>query len=86
MSFYRWMMNNGAGILFLASLLIFAASLGGSFAVPRPFPSEPGESLDRLGFLLSLIGAFGTAVSHSALTFFGACLLFRLDAAWGRKA
>ncbi len=82
MSPYRWMMNNGAGILFATSLLLFAVSLAGSFGTPRPFPSEPGQSPERLMFLLSLVGGLGTAVSHSALTFFGACFLYRLDSAW----
>ena len=82
MTIYRWAMRNGAGILFAASLLIFAISLVGAFGAHSsfgPFPSEPGQSLGRLWFLASLVSAFGTAVSHSALTFFGACFLYRLD-------
>jgi hypothetical protein len=79
------MIGHGAEILFAASLLIFAISLAGSFAIPGGFgrfPPEPGQATERLGFLLAIVGAFGTAVSHSALTFFGACFLYRLDAHW----
>jgi hypothetical protein len=86
---YHWAMRNGAGILFAVSLLIFAISLAGSFLMPGSlgsFPSEPGQSFERLGFLLAIVGSLGTAVSHSALTFFGACLLYRLDAVWVRGA
>ena len=85
MSFYRWMMVRGAEILFVASLLIFAISLVGSFGMPGSFgrfPSDPGQSLDRLGFLLAIVGAFGTAIAKSGLMFFGACLLYRLDLRW----
>ena len=86
MNFYRWMMDRGAGILFTASLIIFVISLVGSYRGPAtfgPFPSEVSPLSERVLFLFSVAAAFGTAISHSALTFFGACFLYRLDAAWG---
>jgi len=88
-TFYRWMMDRGAGILFLASLIIFLISLVGSFHMPGgfgPFPADGGPPSERLWFLLSAAAAFGTAISKSAVTFFGACFLYRLDRAWGRSA
>ena len=87
MTFYRWMMDRGAGILFLASLIIFAISFVGSFRNPGgfgPFPGEADPPSQRLMFLLSAAGAFGTAISKSALTFFGACFLYRFDTRWAR--
>ncbi len=84
MTFYRWMMDRGAGILFFASLIIFVVSFVGSYRGPGTyFPSDQGPQSDRLLFMLSLASAVGTAISHSALTFFGACFLYRLDVAWG---
>jgi hypothetical protein len=82
MNFYRWAMRNGAAILFVASLIIFLISFLGSAEKPNlgEFQSEPGRSLgESLGGLWYLFSIFATAVSRAALTFFGACLLYRLD-------
>jgi hypothetical protein len=88
-TFYRWMMERGAGILFIASLIMFAISFVGSFKMPGgfgPFPGETEPPSERLMFLLSAAAAFGTAISKSALTFFGACFLYRFDTRWARGA
>jgi hypothetical protein len=82
MRFYRWMMNRGAGILFLASLIIFFISSASSFRMQGSFAD--GEPLsERLMFLLAAASALTTAISNSALTFFGACFLYRFDVTWG---
>lgn len=83
MTFYHWAMRNGAPILFATSLIIFMISLISSFGMPNlgEFQSEPmrpfGQSMGGLWYLFSMVG---NVVSRSALTFFGACFLYRLDA------
>jgi hypothetical protein len=81
MSIYRWAMRNGAMILFVAALLIFVVSLAGQLA--GAFGGFGGQSPGRAWFFLA---AFGNAFSSSALMFFGACLLYRLDQRWGSRS
>jgi hypothetical protein len=84
MTIFRWFMRNGAVILFTVSLLIFVISVAGQFALRDnsfgSYSSDPGQASARLWFLLA---AVGNALSSSALTFFAACLLYRLDRHWG---
>lgn len=85
MTFYHWAMRNGAPILFTASVIIFVISFVSSFAsmgMPNlgEFESEPPGTIGgAAGHLWMLFGFFGSAMSRAALTFFGACFLYRLD-------
>ena len=88
MSIYRWAMKFGALILFITSLLIFLISIGANLmSGENAWSSVAGElnpSFPRIWFfMLAVINA----LSSSALTFFGACLLYRVDVALrGREA
>jgi hypothetical protein len=82
MTAFRWFMRNGAPILFAISLIVFVVSFAGPSLRPTgfgPVPSEPGQASARLWLLIS---TFANALSHCALTFFGACLLYRIDRHW----
>jgi len=82
-SFYHWAMRNGAPILFAISLIIFVISVGSSVGMLNlgEFQSEPPRPFgESIGGLWNLFAMVGNALSRSALTFFGACFLYRLDA------
>jgi hypothetical protein len=89
MSFYRWAMRNGATILFVASLLIFAVSFAATFFVYGSHlgraVNEEGITDEKLSIFTSFWGAFAEAASSSVWSFLGACLLYRFDRHWGGK-
>jgi hypothetical protein len=89
MSFYRWAMRNGAGILFIAALLIFVVSFASRFFLYGPeFQSalnEQGMTKPKVTIFTNFWGAIGQAASNSAWPFFGACFLNRFDKYWGSK-
>ena len=80
MSFFRWVMRYGAPILFCVSLLIFIVSFINYFVLE-------GEALHRGLFeatysnskVVLFFGSLAQAASASVWSFFGACLLYRLE-------
>ena len=86
MSFYRWAMRNGAGILFIFSILIFVVSFSAHFFLyGREFASAmntEGMTPPKINIFTSFWAAFGQAASSSVWSFLGACLLYRLDRRW----
>ena len=83
MKFFRWAMRNGAVILFVATLLIFVISFANFFffsgvAMNRAL-SEEGLTSSRL---VLFWGSIAQGLNNSVWSFFGACLLYRLDRHW----
>ena len=86
MSLFRWAMKKAAAILFVVSLLIFVTSIltqlmSGSGGAYSSFAGQLSPKLPGVWFFLL---AFVGALSTSALPFFGACLLDRVDRALNR--
>ncbi|HWC56963.1 MAG TPA: hypothetical protein VG434_08360 [Sphingomicrobium sp.] len=83
MSFYRWAMRNGAGILFVTALLIFVVTFGARFFLYGQELSSAmnaeGMTLPKINIFNSFWAAIGEAASRSVWSFLGACLLYRLD-------
>jgi hypothetical protein len=86
-SFYRWAIRNGAGILFIFSLLIFVVSFSEHFFLYRQeFASAmntEGMTPPKVNIFTNFWAAIGQAASSSVWSFLGACLLYRLDRWWG---
>jgi hypothetical protein len=86
MTFFRWVMRYGAAILFCVSLLIFVISFVNYFVLE-------GEALNRAlaeeqytnSKIVLFFGSLAQAASASVWSFFGACLLYRLDRYWGGR-
>jgi hypothetical protein len=77
MSFFRWAMRNGAAILFVTALLVFAISLVGQFLfrwspVGMTDLAGQGETPNRLWFFVSSVAQ---ALSSSAMIFAAACVV-----------
>jgi hypothetical protein len=84
MTAYGWAMRFGARILFLATLLIFVVSFANYFFVQGAMLAQNADSpaiLQSKFVLLCVSVAEG--LRNSVWPFFGACLLYRLDAHWG---
>lgn len=88
MTFYRWAMRNGSGILFVMSLLAFFVSFFSQFVMKwssvagSTLSMENGEGPSRLWFLIaSLI----QAISSSATIFAAACIVYWLERRSGVK-
>ena len=86
MSVYRVAMKYGAIILCIISLLIFLISVGANLMTGGNAWSSVAGNLDpsfprAWFFMLAVINA----LTASALPFFGACLLYRVDVALGRQ-
>jgi hypothetical protein len=88
-TFYRWAVRNGAKILFFASLLIFVVSFAARFFIFQPnfqsALSDQGITGPKVNIFTDFWTAFGQAASSSVWSFFGACLLHRLDRHWGSE-
>jgi quinol-cytochrome oxidoreductase complex cytochrome b subunit len=86
MSFYRWAMRNGAGILFIAALLIFVVSFAARFFLYgqelASVMNTEGVTPPKVNIFTSFWGAIGDAASRSVWAFLGSCLLYRLDRRW----
>jgi hypothetical protein len=86
-SFYRWAMRNGALILFVASLLIFAVSFSATFfrygEMLAGAMGAEGMTPPKVSIFTSFWAAIGEAASRSVWSFLGGCFLYRLDAHWG---
>jgi hypothetical protein len=87
MSFYRWAMRNGAGILFIASVLIFVVTFSARFFLYgqelASAMNTQGMTPPKVNIFTSFWAAFGAAASGSVWSFLGACLLYRLDRRFG---
>ena len=87
MSFYRWAIRNGAAILFIASLLIFVVSFSATFfrygEMMASAMGAEGMTPPKVNVFTSFWAAIGEAASRSVWSFFGACLLCRVDRHWG---
>jgi len=83
MSFYRWAMRNGAGILFVTALLIFIVSFSARFFLYgqelASAMNTEGMTPPKMNIFTSFWAAIGEAASRGVWSFLGACLLYRLD-------
>jgi hypothetical protein len=77
-------MRAGALILFIASLLIFVIGFSTYFFVTGNALAQglAGPSLLQSKFVLICI-SIAEGLRNAVWSFFGACLLYRLDAHWG---
>ena len=77
MKIFHWAMRNGAPILFVTALLVFAISLAGQFVIRwsamgmSDFP-DAGQGPERLWFLVASVAQ---ALSSSATIFAAACIV-----------
>ncbi|HXS50629.1 MAG TPA: hypothetical protein VN713_10945 [Sphingomicrobium sp.] len=82
MSFYRWAMRSGAVILFCASILILVVSFANFFFVEGPEMSRSMPEVAPTSHFVLFWRSVAQALSNSVWSFFGACLLYRLDEHW----
>jgi hypothetical protein len=80
---FRWLMRNGAPILFTISVLIFLMTVMVQLAAHNGQIGNVSMDTGQSGIgLIFLLATIGNALSNSAVTFFGACLLYPLDRHW----
>jgi hypothetical protein len=78
-----WLLRNGAAILLVTALFIFAVSLFGGILAANEMTNQYRGQLPSSGALL--LTSLVSALSNSVWAFGLACVVDRLDRHWGTR-